>query len=226
MASRLPDFAGDRNMDRVIKSSRTSQGKGGGGPPGSRGQRGGAGRGGRVEPDVRDEGLRQTLSVLIKQSFKNTQDMRMVKPAVLDCFIGTKVHPVIKAIEKEKQGYIDRQLEGIELPCSPHPYMFFAFLATLAEQNIGQANQKAMRDVITQIEKIEMTELEKQINGVYIEKTYNPDHVKLWLGLGKFNGRDVVVHALKQIEFSHKTSRPPAGWMEETLANALEKLEK
>ena len=68
----------------------------------------------------------------------------------------------------------------------------------------------------------DMADLELLVAGVYMEKMQDPQLIKLVIMMHSWPGRFVLINAFKQIDFVHKASRAPAGYMENYLSAVID----
>ena len=173
-----------------------------------------------------DPGLKKLLTVMLKQQLKTCQDMRKVKHSVFDAFHCRCDHPVIKAIQKEREMYVQFQQaseKDTQLEYGPGIPMFYELVRQLALQDIGAANKKEIAKIIERFDRTD-EHLEEVISGVYLEKMKEATMVRLLIGMQHFDQRRAIVQSMKQMEFKHMPGCPPPGYMENQLSAALEHL--
>jgi hypothetical protein len=177
------------------------------------------------EIKTNDPGLKKLLSVMLKQQLKTCQDMRKVKHSVFDAFHCRIDHPLIKAIQKEREMYVQYQQASdrdSQLEYGPGIPMFNELLRQLATQEVGAANRVKITKLIEQFNTEE--NLEETISGVYLEKMKEATMIRVLIGMQHFGQRKFIVQSMKQLEFKHLLGCPPPGYMENQLSAALENI--
>ena len=225
-------------MDHVMKTqldgddreTKTQKGPDGGkGAGSSRGapRRGAGGRhkndNGRI--NIQDKNVKQVFAMMAKQTLQNTQQLRQIRPAVFDMFMIKKAHNVFINLEQEREKYVQMQKSEDRVEFSPTPYLLVVLIDSLANEQVGQANQRALNEESTRLDTADLGEIENMVTGIYWEKVYDKDMVRLLLGMTHYHLRTTVISALKQLEFKHLVSRAPPGYMENRLGQMLEDLE-
>ena len=227
--------------DRGTKTGRTAMGKGGASQQqGSGAASASQGRthrqksqarqqhnGDEFEIKTNDPGLKKLLVVMLKQQLKTTQDMRKVKHSVFDAFHGRIEHPLLKAIGKERERYVQFQQamdKDQQLEYGPGVPMFKELLRNVVTMDIGAANKKELEKLRDQLEQADEN-LEEMFSGMYFEKMKEATMVRILIGMQHLPQRRIIIQSLKQLDFKHMAGCPPPGYMENQLSAALEQLE-
>lgn len=124
------------------------------------GKKTGTGKGGNQHKlHISDPTFRQALQIIMKQVARNTQDLRLIRPTVVDTLHMRTDSVLLMAIAEEKAAYIARSKEAKQIrvdqvanegEASMQPlaamqvYQFLVFVDTLKGQQIGMANQRAL----------------------------------------------------------------------------------
>ena len=97
-------------------------------------------------PPTGDSQTKEILSLLMKQTLKNTQDMRRVKATVFDCLTIATSSPVFEAISEERAKYVKNQeSDGTRVIFHPDPFLFQSFVDEVAHSDIGAKSKTLLQ---------------------------------------------------------------------------------
>ena len=135
-----------------------------------------------------------------------------------------KDDPAIEAPEAEKKQAIEAQKQGLIQSDHFMAYLVLAFLASISSRDIGQKNKTTMEAMMTELWGLDVCVVAELFPGIYLEKVFDGDKIRVLLPLNHCPQRAVIVSSMKQLDFAHKLGRPSPGYMEQQLSRALQNL--
>ena len=175
---------------------------------------------------IADPNVAKVLSLMMKQTARNTQDMRLLKPAVLDIFQCRRDSPLVVAVEEEKDSYIANQRAGKPPEGELMTYQWLVFMDFLSEQDIGLRNKAKIKEIVDVWWAMPFVDLEMILGPLTLETMQDTCFVRILLGMHNFPAelRSIVIASLRQLDMVHKPQRAPPGYMETQLSRWIEDL--
>jgi len=233
---------GDDREARPTRRSKLPQGPPAAGQDSKRGRTASGpvrgGRGGRIGRErgaassasggnltIADPAIKEILSLVVKQTLKNTQDCRRIKADLFDCLQASRESAPFRAAEAEREEYMKNQAnEDTRLELPPDPYQFLAFLDSLAAQDIGAANKKTLSEAAQELFDMEPEDIMHIIPSFWWEKAFDAKRVKLYVDLRMWRHRKVFLSSCKQLDMKHSLGQAPQGYVEERLSALVQQI--
>ena len=131
-----------------------------------------------------DKALRSLLLTLIKMVCRLSQQTRHIMGAIADTFIIPINSPIVKSLQSDTTNFVasvnewrtlrDQAIESSDvLPAPlgpPTDTLFFEFLTTLADQDVGAANRESIKAVIEQVDSDGPRVFNKDVHFIKLEK--------------------------------------------------------
>eukprot|EP00959_Pyramimonas_sp_CCMP1952_P235215 4915210-Pyramimonas_sp.AAC.1 len=133
----------------------------------------------------------------MKQTVRNTQGIRRIKPAVMGAFRAKKVHPPVTIAEEEHKKYVAIAQQQDSMEASPAPYKARAMINELKDLGIGGQNKETITDLGHQLQRASIAEVELMFQPICIVKTFDSEIVKVNVVMCLCPQRRTVVESLK-----------------------------
>ena len=151
---------------------------------------------------VRDEGLKELLQVLLKQTLMNTQATRELKSIMLDTIELDEAAGLVEAMRAEGKRYaaaVREQGKGHTLG-PPACSTFLAMLEAMMAEDVGALNKKKIKEWHEHLSDGGLEVVQLHIRVCRFEKCYKDGRTKLIVGIvGAEEHRHVILASLRQM---------------------------
>mmetsp|Transcript_35005 Transcript_35005/g.99953 ORF Transcript_35005/g.99953 Transcript_35005/m.99953 type:complete len:264 (-) Transcript_35005:235-1026(-) len=196
---------------------------------------------------TKDKGLKELLTVMMKQLSIVSQQSRLLMATQCDKFLVSHSSKLIEAMQAEGTAFArmvdkmrerrdngdERAAKQLEQLGPPTATVAMAFLAALNQQDVGGANRQAIKDFFAKAEPAEGVEpevtksmIEDWITVCRIESVYDENKRMITLAMRTFPLRQHIVSAMTMIGHPPMRGVAPPGYLEEEVSAWIEAMNK
>ena len=167
------------------------------------------------------------LISIVKGVLNSQQRVRTLEGVMQDVFLVKADNPVIKGLLAVQDDYYSQVKESSNHALGdPVPYLWKELVKLLMEQDIGRGNREALKALHTAIENMEVpAKAHDQVRVIALKPCYDQLNYKLTVVITDRAARQSITAAIGQLDWDHKSTKPPPGPVEDDLEKWLQSLE-